>query len=142
MVAQGIEIPSPSEFSLRLKEIAQQKLAQGPVRLTIQEIDNYRFLITDLLDDIASPACKHEQMSAVMLLYAQLATFYLRAHNQWTGEGKILVRRLELYNEHMAQKFYKSFDHFFKTYDPQLILHLADEILEPWGGRIWDGYHC
>lgn len=141
MVGEGIEIPASSEFSLRLKEIALQKLAQGPLPLTKEEINSSRFLITDLLDDIMQPACKHEQMSAVMMLYAYLATFYLRSNNQWAAQGKVLVRRLELFNGPMADIFYKSFDHFFKTGNPDMIRHLVDEVLEPRGGRLWNGFY-
>ena len=140
-VAEGIEIPASSEFSKRLKEFAQQKLAHGPLRLTKDEIDKTRFLITDLLDDILHPAQAHEQMSAVMMLYAHLATFYLRSNNQWAAHGKVLVRRLEMYNPDTAYQFYYSFDHFFKTNDVQKIAVLVDDILAPFGGKLWNGFY-
>jgi hypothetical protein len=142
MVAEGIEIPATSDFSKRLKEVAQNKLAEGPNKLTKEEIASSRFLLTDVLEDIACPANEQEQLSAVMFLHEKLATFYLRSNNQWSAQGKVLIRRLHMYNNQMAQKFYQSFDLFFKTNDPQMIFKLADEILTPFGGRLWDGFYA
>lgn len=141
MVAEGIEIPSAIDYSTKLKQIAQDMLNQGPIPLTVDEINASRFSITDLLDDISEPCSKHEQLSSILQLYSLLAKFYLRTNKQWAGDGKSLVRRLELYSPEFAAQFYDSFESFFKTNDVTKIIEIADVVLMPFGGRHWDGFY-
>lgn len=141
MVVEGIEVPDSSYYSSKLKQIAQNMLNQGPIPLTVDEINASRFSITDLLDDISEPCSKHEQLSSVMQLYSLLAKFYLRANKQWAGDGKSLVRRLEEYNLENAVQFYESFEYFFKTNNVLKIVDLTDAVLAPFGGRHWNGFY-
>lgn len=136
MVADGIQFPKGTDFGKSLQKDAQKFLDKGPV-VTESNLHMRRFHITDLLDDLKSVTLHHEKMAILCHLYEKLAEFYLLSNRQWIGHGKQLTKKLETFNPHMAHKFEKS---FFLSSDWQEISNLTFEILEPYGGLLWDGF--
>ncbi len=136
MLADGVQFPKGSDFGKSLQKDAQKFLDKGPV-VTENNLYMRRFHITDLLDDLKSVTLHHEKMGILCYLYEKLGEFYLLSNRQWIGHGKQLTKKLETFNPHMAHKFEKS---FFLSSDWQEISNLTFEILEPYGGLLWDGF--
>ena len=63
MIREGIEIPRPSELSRKLKAMTDEVLEAGSTALSQDEINQRRYLITDLVDDIRESRNKYEHLS-------------------------------------------------------------------------------
>lgn len=128
IVAEGVELPEPSEFSKELKEKAIALLHAGPM-LSENDLNYKKFLIIDLLKNLKSTKSPHEKLAIATRLYELLGEFYLLSRNKWSGQGRELVQRLTEVNRGMADSFYQSFQLFFTSGNPQKIHNLANKIL-------------
>jgi hypothetical protein len=140
MVVHGREVTALTNFSENIKKLALHYLSLGPTPWDENHINKERFFITDVLQDIICPASRNEQIASAAWLYAALSQFYFRANNKWCASGKSIVRYLEQDNSELAQKFIHSFDDVFKTGSSARLETLVKEILEPFGGLLWDGF--
>ncbi|MCX7115724.1 MAG: hypothetical protein NTW08_07450 [Gammaproteobacteria bacterium] len=140
MILQGQEITPPSPISENIKTLAQQFFQQGPALWDKEKIDTERFLITDLLQDIAFPKTRAEQLASSASFYDILAQFYFRSRHKWCASGKSIPRYLEKDNRELARQFSKSFESIFQTGDVTDLIKLTQTILEPYGGLLWDGF--
>lgn len=140
MVLEGIEVPGPTLLSASLKAMAQDVIAQGPPSLTEQDLRTRRYLITDLVDDIRSPRSTGELVATGSRLYEVLADCYLRMQNQWSGQGKALLRQLGVVDDVFAARYVEAFTALFCQHDAQEVVALAEETLRPHGGWLFDGH--
>lgn len=140
MVNEGIEIPGTSDFSNEMRELAKSLLAKGPPRWKELEIDNSRYAITDILDDLHAPRSRTEQIASATVLFSQLANHFLRSRQLWSAEGKTIPRRLREVDSEFAARFEESFQELFTAGYATQVIALAEEVLEESGGRLFDGY--
>jgi predicted nucleotidyltransferase len=140
MILTGQEILEPNEFSAQAKNIAKEALSNGPDSWTQAEIDKERFLITDILDDIKSPNNKEEQINSAVHLFEPLLQFYFRASTKWTASGKSLMRLFKMDNPGLAKEWTAAFESLVQTGDAAAIERVITNILEPYGGFLWDGF--
>ena len=136
MIAMGIQIPENTSFGKQLQSDALQALNHFPT-LNEKNLENRRFHITDMLDDLKSSKSSHEKMAISFALYENLAEFYLLVNEHWIGTGKQLVRALEEANIQLSQEFYETFSDLG---DIKKISDFVEKILEPYGGLLWDGF--
>jgi RimJ/RimL family protein N-acetyltransferase len=140
MILNGREITNPSAFSENIKTLAQEVLNAGPATWDQEQIDNERFLITDILDDIKYPVGRDEQIASAAWLLEALGQFYFRSQNKWCASGKSIIRYLHNDNPNLATEFTKSFESLFQTGSSVLLELLVKKILEPYGGLFWNGF--
>jgi hypothetical protein len=140
MVHEGIEIPQASELSNRLKHLAKTILDEGPPRWSEKDLNNSRYEITDLIDDLRDPRSTQELHATATLLYPTLANHYFRGKGEWSAKGKALSRRLSAIDTDLADRFHNSFRKLFSENSVHAVIELAEEILEPYGGLLFDGY--
>ena len=140
MVFEGLEVPGPSEVSLQLKSMAQAVLQQGPPPMTGEQNKDLRYHISELLDDIREPRNRQEQIASGVLIYNELMNFYFRSRNIWTSHGKIGFRKLKKVDAKLAMRFSEAFDLLFASGQAPKVVEIAQEILEPQGGFLFDGY--
>lgn len=136
MVYEGTEIPGPCPLSVQQKSEAKRLLELGPPALNEGEIQNRRYTITNLLDDLCGVTKLDERYAILCELYAGLADFYLRINGQWSGSGKGLPRALHRYDPGMAKAYVTAFGRIFQHQGYEELLTLADDILRPHGGRL------
>lgn len=139
MISEGIEIPAPCASSQKLKNLAEKYLAMKPPPLSKEQIGNLRYQITNLIDDIRAPRSKIELTASGTELYAVLADFYFRANDLWSAENKSIPRILNKTNSMLHQKFCAGFEEFFVAGNPEKVIELAIEILQPYGGFLFEG---
>jgi hypothetical protein len=140
MVDEGIEIPEPSEFSDPLKRLAAAVLGEGPPKWTEQDLSNSRYAITDMIDDLRDSRSTQEMHATATLLYSTLANHYFRSKGLWSAKGKAIPRRLNSLDVGLAGKFLNSFGKFFTENCVTAVIELAEEILAPTGGFLFDGH--
>ncbi|MBR1778421.1 MAG: nucleotidyltransferase domain-containing protein [Alphaproteobacteria bacterium] len=138
MIAEGIIIPEENEFARSLQNSARSVLAAGPAELSAEDINNRRYALTDLLDDMESPKNTAELYGTLSALYQKLGDFYLRANRRWSGSAKSLTRAIKKAFPDLADNYETAFKSAFCG-NTLPLRELADELLKPFGGRYWAG---
>lgn len=140
MVKEGVGIPGDSALGLQVNGLAKEVLEKGPPRLSKKDLDQMRYAITDLLDDIRDPRSGAELMATGSRLYELLADFYFRAQNIWSAKGKAIPRRLEALDSEFAERFLASFQSLFRDEDPAPVIQLTETLLGAYGGTLFEGH--
>ena len=140
MVLEGIEIPQANALSRTLKELAAAVIQLGPPNLSAEEIRKLRYDITNLVDDIREPRSKAELIGTGAQLYDVLANCYFRTNNLWSAKGKSIPRILQQADQDLCSRFLQAFDELFVGGLPEKVISLAEEILEPSGGFLFEGH--
>ncbi len=138
MVAEGIEVPSKTDLSARLKHLAKEFL-NNPPKISDEEIRHLRGWLTDLIDDIRAPRSKEELTATGTTLYSALAEFYLRTNGVWSAKSKSIPRALRKLNPDFQQRFCASFENLFIAGEIESIINLTQDLLAPHGGFLFDG---
>lgn len=137
MVAEGLELPEPTDLSRHWKERARQLLQQGPPPWQRQQLEAARYAITDVCDDLRSPRGPEQCMASACCLYEMLANFALRAHGRWSATGKSLPDQLERLEPGLAAHYTAAFEQIVRHQNTTALLDLTDRLLEPFGGRLF-----
>lgn len=140
MILEGVEIPQPSELSVSLKELATSVIEMRPPALSEKEICKLRYNITNLVDDIRQPRSKAELVASGTELYEALADYYFRTNNLWSAKGKSIPRILEHKDAALCLRYCAAFEELFADGKPEKVIVLAEEILNPNGGYLFDGH--
>jgi hypothetical protein len=140
MILEGVEVPEASEFSQSLKRLAASVIASCPPTLSEEDISKLRYNLTNLVDDIRQPRSKDELIASGTELYEALADYYLRANNLWSAKGKSIPRILKQADADLALRYCNSFEELFSNGQPAKVIALAEEILKPKGGFLFDGH--
>ncbi|MGM7701423.1 nucleotidyltransferase domain-containing protein [Pseudalkalibacillus sp. Hm43] len=139
MVAEGVVIQDKGVLQA-IKAEAKGLLEKGPTPWSQETINMKRYFITDLLDDLIGRPDRFEQIFIVNTLADRLQEFLLWTNGRWVGSSKWSYRALKHYDKGFANTFMNAFDQYYKTNDDSKIIDLADTILEPHGGRLFDGF--
>jgi hypothetical protein len=140
MVGEGVEVPGPSEFSARCKRRAAELLEAGPPPWDEEELTLRRYRLTDWVDDLRFPRSGEELLATGAYLYQDAAEFYFRARGLWSAHSKTIPRRLRRTDEDFAEKFLRAFDALFTEKRPGPAAALVEEMLEPFGGLLFEGF--
>ena len=141
MVTDGIALPVATPLSLQVKQCAVGVLNAGPPPWTLTDIDNSRYIISDLADDLKDPRNVNELYAIGSQLYTAIACHYCRSRGEWAAKGKTIPRRLQTLDPVFAEKFNTAFQALFARGCSMAVLVLAAEVLVSQGGFLFDGYH-
>lgn len=139
MVAEGVEIPHRTAHGARAKAPADRALADGPPPWGRQERDDSRYAIGDLVADLRGPRDPHEARAVMAALYAALARHHRRTRGAWAAKGKAIPRRLTAFDPALARRFLDAFETGFATGRPDAVIDVAERVLAPDGGCLFDG---
>ncbi len=140
MVKEGLEVPEPCRATIEAKDLASEVLKAGPPSLKFEEIEDRRYNISELLDDLRDPRSRHELNAAAARVYHELADFYCRSRGGWTSAGKGLLKRMKTLDPTMARRYSEAFDQLFQHGLPAAVINLGEEMLAPYGGFLFDAY--
>lgn len=138
MVSEGIVVPKKTDLSEELKKLAEEIL-QNPLKFSAEKLNQLRYQITGLIDDLREPRSKEELIGTATELYNVLADFYFRANGFWSAQNKSVPRVLQKTNPELKNEFCKSFEELFATEKTEKVIKLTEKILEPHGGFLFDG---
>lgn len=139
MVSEAIVLKESTAVT-KMKSEASSIFAAGPSPWTKQKIDFNRYMITNLIDDFLDKEIGGEAYFLANAIINDLAVFSLRTRQHWIGSGKWMFRELKSMDAALANQFERSLAAFYQQYDKQAIVQLANECLEPFGGRLFEGY--
>ncbi len=137
---EGIILKDQDDFARRLQERAIAIFEQGPDKLTQAEIDQYRYVISDWLDDLVDATSYEETMFIAYDLMAKSAELLLAINREWSGERKWLNRALLKSTDPLAGKLTEGLAHFYRTTEKDRLVEAVAGILERVGGRLYEGY--
>ncbi|WP_252504634.1 nucleotidyltransferase domain-containing protein [Sporosarcina sp. Marseille-Q4943] len=139
MVAEGIVLEDSGILS-NIKNEAAELLHEGPALWSEQIVTIKRYMLTDALGDLIGTQNEAEALFIANTLAEAIHEFVLRTNGQWIGASKWIVRALKEYDEDFADRFVTAFDAFYKTGNREGIIRLTDDVLAPFGGRLFEGY--
>jgi hypothetical protein len=140
MIIEGHEVPGPTPLTESLKSYANEIIKEGPPALTAEDLDDRRYHITELIDDIREPRNRQELIASGTLVYVELADYYFRSRRGWIGTGKSMLKRMKRIDPVFARKFTEAFDVLFANGQTSKVVELAEELLAADGGFLFDGY--
>jgi hypothetical protein len=140
MVLESIVIPEDSELSRSLKALAQAVIDAGPPEWTETDIEKARYFISDCCDDIRAPRNDAEFTASTSHLYELLADYYFRSSGRWSAKNKAIPKKLAESDAELAKEFTQAFEAAFSTHAPAPVLFLAEKILAPRGGFLFENY--
>ncbi|EON70786.1 nucleotidyltransferase domain-containing protein [Lysinibacillus sphaericus] len=123
-----------------IKEEAKEILDKGPERWTEEIITTKRYFLTDVLDDFIGCNNRAEEIFIANTLAELIHEFVLRTNGCWIGSSKWVVRALKHYDVKFTEEFIEAFDTFYKTGEKRKVVQLSKMVLEPFGGRLFEGF--
>ena len=139
MVSEGIVLKDSGILDL-IKHEANELLDKGPEEWSADTIKLKSYFITDTLDDFIGSTLRAEEIFIANTLAELVSEFVLRTNRKWTGTSKWIVRSLRNYDETFADQFVEVFDIFYKTGEKNKVIVMVDNILQPFGGRLFHGF--
>jgi hypothetical protein len=141
MIVEGREIPQATDLSRRLKARAKALIDAGPPPLDSESERRRRYLLTDLLDDLREWRSPDELIACGVRLFEELADYHLRTCGRWSAKGKAIPRALSRADDSaLGTRYCGAFDSLFRGHDVGPVVQLAEELLKPHGGLLFDGY--
>ncbi|MFF3023155.1 nucleotidyltransferase domain-containing protein [Gottfriedia sp. NPDC057948] len=139
MVSEGIILKDEGVIEVIKKE-ANDLLDKGPKKWSEETIRIKRYFITDTLKDFIGSSKRVEELFIANTLAELVSEFVLRTNRKWIGSSKWIIRSLKQNNEDFAECFVEAFDVFYKTGEKKRIIEIVDEVLQPFGGRLFEGF--
>ncbi|GLO64556.1 nucleotidyltransferase domain-containing protein [Oceanobacillus kimchii] len=140
MVANGVIIKNEDGIMDKIKVEANQILTNGPDKWTKEEIDLKRYFLTDVLDDFIGSEYRPEELFILNKLMDLVCEFILRTKNQWVGDSKGMYRALQRHDDTLTEELIRSVDTFYQYNEKKSMIEFVDRILEPYGGRFFEGF--
>jgi hypothetical protein len=139
MCADGLLLFDTDGVGERLGAEARKLTAAGPPAVSPEEIDDCRYGITDLLDDLTASIDQGERLFIATELARRTGELALAMGGSWSGGGKWLARRLETTAPGLTMRLHYAVR---EVLDGQVapLISVVDEVLAQAGGRMWDGY--
>lgn len=139
MVSEGKILKDTGVLSAIRKE-AKDLIEQGPEDWTKETIDIKRYFVTDVLDDLIGCQNRAEGIFIASTLSELVSEFILRSNGKWIGTSKWVFRSLVHHDKKLANEFVEAFDAYYKSNDIGKIVCLTDQVLQPFGGRLFEGF--
>ncbi|HMB29139.1 MAG TPA: nucleotidyltransferase domain-containing protein [Blastocatellia bacterium] len=138
--AEGVILKDQHDFARDLQEKAIAILERGPDELTRQEIDTYRYVITDWLDDFIDSKSYEESLFIAYDLVAKVGEFLLAYNRKWLGERKGLYRALRKLDHELSDQMIEELKSFYQTGGKEDLIGVVVRVLDLVGGKLYEGY--
>ncbi|MEU1406805.1 nucleotidyltransferase domain-containing protein [Streptomyces sp. NPDC005728] len=139
MCADGLLLFDTDGLGARLAAEARKLTTAGPPPVPAEEIEDRRYAISDLLDDLAGSNDQSERLFIATELVRRTGELALAIGGSWSGGGKWLARRLETTTPGLSTRLHHGLREVLSGRVEPLVT-VADEVLEQAGGRLWVGY--
>ncbi len=139
MCADGLLLFDTDGVGARVAAEARKLTAAGPPSVSAEEIDDRRYAITDLLDDLSGSTDQGERLFIATELARRTGELALAIGGSWNGGGKWLARRLDTTAPGLSTRLHQAVRELLEGQAEPLI-GVVDEVLGQAGGRLWVGY--
>lgn len=139
MVSEGIILKDDGVIEI-IREEAIELLKEGPEEWSEVTLQIKRYFLTDTLDDFIGCNKRGEEIFIANALAELVSEFVLRSNRHWIGTSKWIVRSLRAYDEDYTIQFVEAFETYYTTGDKERVIHLVEAAMEPFGGRLLEGF--
>lgn len=139
MVSEGPVIGINHALAATLKTLANHVLQGQPAIWSKETIDQQRYAITDLVDDLREPRNAFEAHITIGALHEALGNFYFRSWRLWSASRKHIPRRLLQIDPVFCSKWVSVFEGAYAGHYSDL-LWMTEQILALHGGFLFDGF--
>ena len=136
LCADGVVLTDRAGRAAEVQAVMRERLSAGPGPTAPQMLDRARYVLSDLLDDLAGATEPGELAFIRWQVVQESARLALTAAGRWHGSGKWLLRELRAYDAALADELLSAHD------DPVRLAAAAESVLERAGGRLWEGYRA
>ncbi len=138
LVGETVVLLDTDGSGARLQQECIDEVAAGPRALTTPELDQLRYGITCLLDDLADAATDDVRTALASMLWQDAARLLLTGSRLWSGTGKGLLRELTAYDEQHGTDHARAL--LAGVRNPDALVEEVDGILDQFGGRLFAGF--
>lgn len=139
MGAHGLVIRDRDGGMTRLHDLARARWAAGPAELSDAEIEDHRYRLTGLLDDLADEWRGTGVAGVATATFTEVADLALATRGRWGGRGRWLVRRLAETDAVLADELVAGLRAALDG-DATALVHCGRAELDRVGGRCEEGY--
>lgn len=139
MVAEGVAFGDDRQGAEVQRQRAVSLLSLGPPPLVGEQLDDLRYAITDLCDDLRGGRPLNELRAIAASLYQPMADLILLGRGCWTGSGKWAPRLIGRLDRTLADNF-EGACHDAANGNVGPLLELAASELARHGGPLFAGY--
>ncbi|MFB8088415.1 hypothetical protein [Streptomyces sp. NPDC055992] len=118
---------------------ARRLVAAGVSVATAEELEDRRYSLTDLLDDLAGCDDVGERVFIVTELARRTANRVLVTRGAWLDGGKWLARHVDAADPGFSKRLSAAVREALSGRDEDLV-RMVDAVLDRCGGRLWAGY--
>lgn len=140
IVADSEILTSEGGLGERLRDEARAYIAQGPPQLSKAAIDEKRYWLTNLLEDLEASDRPTEIPYIAAIALQSAATYYLAFHRKWIAGGKMLDRALRQADPELADALLAAYAQCLAGEPKPFIDVISSSVLDPYGGRLLLGY--
>ncbi|QNE74431.1 nucleotidyltransferase domain-containing protein [Streptomyces finlayi] len=139
MCADGELLFDVDGLGVSLAAEARKLALAGPPAATVEEIEDFRYSITDLLDDLAGCTDEGERLFIASELARRAGELALALGGAWGGGGKWLARRLADAAPGLNVRLHHAVRGALNG-QTEALVGVVDDVLARAGGRLWVGY--
>jgi len=136
----GVVLRDRDGIGTTVKQEAQALIDRGPEPLTAPDLDNRRYMLTDLLDDFGDSEKPQEAVFIAAKLLEDSIDLLLAVNKKWSGKSKWLARALDALDPGLTREAFDAIEAFHKQADREPLTKFAERVLQAAGGRLWEGY--
>jgi ADP-ribose pyrophosphatase YjhB (NUDIX family) len=133
MIAMGVPLVGETDVAT-LKAECQALVDGGPGPASDTALEDARYGVTDLLDDLAYARDGGEAAVVRSVLWERVGHLALAAAGRWDGGGKWLLRELRAWDPGYAARWVAA------RHDDQTMVAVARATLDAAGGPLFEGY--
>lgn len=141
MCAEGVIIRDHDGLADEIKREARTLIARGPKPLSLDEIEDLRYALTDALDDFIGVPSLEEGIFAAVQVAERSVQLRLRLAGHWIGAGKWIPRTLRQVDPAKADELRDALERYCRHGDKRPLIRFAEQALQKVGGRLFAGYH-
>lgn len=140
MIKEGLLISGDNDMFTELKSIATKQVENGPSSFSKEELEDLRYLITDILDDLLGSESHDEWIFIVNDLIFPVLKLDIIMNGHWLANGKRLPRYYKNINNDMYDKLITSLNSLYLDKSKNEFIDWVFDILNQYGGRLDHGY--
>lgn len=134
MIALGVPVAGDPELVAGLQAECRDLVEAGPGPASEAVLEDARYGVTDLLDDLAYARDIGEADVVRSVLWERVGHLALAAAGRWDGGGKWLLRELRAWDPGYAGRWVSA------RYDDDAMVDVARATLDAAGGPLFEGY--
>lgn len=140
MLTHGLALLDREGVGERVRALGAASLAAGPEPVEASAVEDRRYAVTDLRDDLVGTDDEDELLAIAALLLERSAELFLIVQGRWRGGGKWLPRRLREADPVLAATLMGGYRTLVRGGAREPFADAVAALLDRCGGPRWEGH--